>query len=99
MEAIEQPEFTHARRWEGYPGWVPLASLIPWEPLREPTIVVTEKWVEASEDPQILTPSRQRFPLGTRLRATEMGGHIWMVDSLRIAPRDSGRPRKVNGKG
>lgn len=82
VEALEQPEFTHARRWQGYPGWVPLTSLVPWEPLREPTVVVTEKWVEASEDPQILAPTRWRFPLGTRLRATEMGGHVWMVELL-----------------
>ena len=82
VEAIEQPEFTHARRWQGYPGWLPAAVLRPFEPLLSPTIVVTEKWVTAWEDPYTLTPSRWRFPLGTRLRATEMGGQLWKVELL-----------------
>jgi len=82
VEAIEQPEFSHTRRWQGYPGWLPAAVLIPFESLLAPTIVVTEKWAAAWEDPYTLTPSRWRFPLGTRLRATEMGGQLWKVELL-----------------
>ena len=82
VEAVEQPEFTHARRWQGYPGWVPAASLVPWEPLLAPTVVVTEKWASTWLDAAILAPSPWRFPMGTRLRATDMGGHLWKVELL-----------------
>jgi len=27
IEAVEQPEFTHHNRWEGYPGWISANSL------------------------------------------------------------------------
>ncbi len=27
IEAVEQPEFTHHNKWEGYPGWVPASTL------------------------------------------------------------------------
>ncbi len=82
VEAVEQPEFTHHRHWEGYPGWVPASALVPWQELLSPNIVVTEKWAPSWEDAYALTPSRWRFPLGTRLRATEMGGHLWRVELL-----------------
>ncbi len=82
VEAVEQPEFTHAHRWQGYPGWLPLAALAPWQPLLDPTIVVTERWASTWQEPQLLTPSPLQFPLGTRLRATEMGDALWRVELL-----------------
>jgi cell wall-associated NlpC family hydrolase len=82
VEAIEQPEFTHARRWQGYPGWLPAAALIPWEPLRAPTVIVTDKWASAWEDPHGLRASSWRFPLGTRLAATDVGGLLWRIELL-----------------
>lgn len=82
IEAIEQQEFTHAERWEGYPGWMPASLLVPWEPLLSPNIVVTETWAQAWEDAYLLQPSSWRFALGTRLRATDMGGHLWKVELL-----------------
>src|ERR1017187_202796 len=27
IEAVEQPEFTHHNKWEGYPGWVTSSAL------------------------------------------------------------------------
>ncbi|MBI3021569.1 MAG: C40 family peptidase, partial [Candidatus Omnitrophica bacterium] len=80
VEAVEQPEFTHGRRWQGYPGWLPVSSLLPWEPLQAPTIVVTDTWAPAFEDAFGVTPSPWRFPLGTYLRATDMDGALWKVD-------------------
>ena len=82
VEALEQPEFTHARRWQGYPGWLPSAALRPWEGLLAPTVVVTDVWATTWADPQLLTPSPWRFALGTRLRATEMGGTLWRIELL-----------------
>jgi len=82
IEALEQPEFTHAKRWQGYPGWVPEAALISWEPLRAPTVIVVEPWASTFQDAYSATPSPWRFPLGTRLHATDMGGHLWQIELL-----------------
>jgi len=82
VEAIEQPEWTHAKRWQGYPGWLPLASLSVWDALRAPTIVVTRKWARAWRDPYQMTPLPWRLPFGTYVRATDMGGQLWRVELL-----------------
>ena len=82
IQAVEQPEFTHAKRWQGYPGWVPATALTTPDPFWAPTMVVTEKWASAWEDSYRLRPSSWRFPLGTRLRAVDMGGQIWKVELL-----------------
>ena len=38
IEAVEQPEWSHHQRWEGYPGWVEARGLVPdnptWIPYR-----------------------------------------------------------------
>ncbi|MBI4342140.1 MAG: C40 family peptidase [Candidatus Omnitrophica bacterium] len=82
VEAVEQPEFTHARKWQGYPGWVPASALSaegrPWPT----TIVVSEPWVETWQDAYRRQPSTWRFPMGTRLRAIEMGRQLWQVELL-----------------
>lgn len=82
VEALEQPEFTHAKRWQGYPGWVPSSALTPWDAWREPTIVVTEKWADTWEDPHGLRRTPWRFPLGAHLHATDVGGELWLVELL-----------------
>jgi cell wall-associated NlpC family hydrolase len=82
VEAAEQAEFTHAERWQGYPGWVPDAALVPWEPLQEPTIMVTDAWAPTWLDPHLLSPSPWKFPMGTKLRATDMGGQLWRIELL-----------------
>lgn len=80
IEAAEQPEFTHARRWEGYPGWLPLASLKRPDPFQEPAIVVTEAWAPTWFDPHRLSPSPWQFAMGTYLAATDMGGQLWRIE-------------------
>ena len=82
VEAVEQPEFTHHKKWEGYPGWVPASVLVPWQQLLSPNIVITEKWTSSWQDAYLLTASRWHLPLGTRLRATDIGGHLWRVELL-----------------
>ena len=82
LEAVEQPEFTHARRWQGYPGWVPAAALSaagrPWPT----TAVVTAPWAETWQDAYRRQSSPWRFPMGTRLRAVDMGGQLWHAELL-----------------
>ncbi|MDP3722894.1 MAG: NlpC/P60 family protein [Candidatus Omnitrophota bacterium] len=96
VEALEQPEFTHAKRWQGYPGWLPRSALLRWEPLLAPTVVVTEKWAAAWQDAYGLHPSPWRFALGTHLLATDMGGQLWKVELWDGAtvwmPRQAARP-------
>ena len=82
IQAVEQAEFTHANRWQGYPGWVPNTALITPDPFWAPTMVVVEKWAPTWEDSYRLRPAPWRFPLGTRLRAVDMGGQVWKVELL-----------------
>ncbi|MBI4003522.1 MAG: C40 family peptidase [Candidatus Omnitrophica bacterium] len=82
IEAVEQPEFTHARRWQGYPGWVPDAILMPWDQLMDPTMVITVKWAQAWHDPYLTRPAPWRFALGTRLRAADYAGQRWKAELL-----------------
>ena len=82
IEAVEQPEFTHTKRWQGYPGWVPEAALKPWRPLEEPNLVVTQTWASVWLDAYRLTPARWRLPLGARVRATNMGETLWRLELL-----------------
>ena len=82
VEAVEQPEFTHANRWQGYPGWIPAAALIAWEPQRSTTIVVAEKWASTWQEAAVLTTSPWCFPLGTRLTASHAGADLWRVELL-----------------
>ena len=95
VEAVEQPEFTHAKRWQGYPGWVAASALIAPTSFWTPTIVVTDKWATTWHDAFSRIPSPWRFPLGARLRAVDMGGQLWKVELLDDTtvwmPRPSGR--------
>jgi hypothetical protein len=80
IEALEQPEFTHARRWQGYPGWIPASILVPSASQWAPTVVVTAKWAQAWHDPYLTRPASWRFALGTRLRATDYAGQRWKAE-------------------
>ena len=82
VEAIEQSEMTHAGRWQGYPGWLPASTLLPWDPLEAPNVVVVEKWTDVWRDAYTQDKLSWRFPLGTRLRATDIGGVLWRVELL-----------------
>ena len=96
VEAIEQPEFSHTKRWQGYPGWVPTSTLILPDSFWTPTVVVTDKWATTWHDAFSRIPSPWRFALGTRLRAVDMGGQLWKVELLDGTtvwmPRLSARP-------
>ncbi|MFA5975484.1 MAG: NlpC/P60 family protein [Elusimicrobiota bacterium] len=51
IEALEQPEFTHNNRWEGYPGWVQATSLSTATVSKPPTHVVSAKWASVYDRP------------------------------------------------
>jgi cell wall-associated NlpC family hydrolase len=75
VEAVEQPEFTHTNRWQGYPGWLPWRSLQPLQRSRQPNAVITTKWATVWSDGQ----RRQRaldLPMGTFLRIGPIKGEV-----------------------
>ena len=82
VEALEQPEFTHATRWQGYPGWVPVTVLMPIVPLWIPTIVVTQPWAPTWQDLERRDLSPWRLPMGAYLPAAPSGEAGWRVSLL-----------------
>lgn len=84
VKAIEQPEFTHTRRWQGYPGWVPEEVLAPapTERLSDPNIVVTAKWAPVWHNAHRTTPLPFQLPLGTFLKGIDIVGEFWKVEML-----------------
>ena len=80
IEAVEQPEFTHQRRWQGYPGWVPASALVAQRVWHEPTIVVAEKWAQVFQDAALRTPAPHDVPLGSRLYARTETATAWRVE-------------------
>jgi len=81
IEAVEQPEYTHGRRWQGYPGWVPEAALAPANKhTRAPNLVVTTKWARIWNDPFQMEPPVRRLPLGTQLWGLDIGNRLWKVE-------------------
>lgn len=87
VEALEQAEFTHDRKWAGYPGWVPAQRLVPSSSVWDPTIVLTEKWVPVWRDPYRTQPPWFVLPLGALLRGTDAGGTGWRIE---LVDGDSG---------
>ena len=79
VEAIEQPEFTHATRWQGYPGWLPADALMPQEAARVPTVVVTQPWAQTWLDRERTRPSSWRVPMGGMVPADPAGQDGWRV--------------------
>ncbi len=80
VESIEQPEFTHKRKWQGYPGWMPERALVPWQQVWQPTIVVTRRWAQPWLDPHKTRPAPLQLPMGTQLHATDMAGVLWRIE-------------------
>ncbi|OGX39202.1 MAG: hypothetical protein A3C53_04450 [Omnitrophica WOR_2 bacterium RIFCSPHIGHO2_02_FULL_68_15] len=70
IEAVEQPEWSHHGRWEGYPGWVEqrgLAEASSWEP----NLTVTSKLGVIRNRPHSSGLVLLRCSLGTWLRVED----------------------------
>lgn len=67
VSAPQQMEYTHANRWEGYPGWVERKVLVPEPEGWNPTALVCVPWaqVRTQPDPQALVALK--LSAGTRL--------------------------------
>lgn len=71
VEAIEQPEWSHRKRWEGYPGWVRSAHLQPPATDWRPNLTVTGKHAVILERPDPSAPVLLTLSLGSRIAGVE----------------------------
>lgn len=78
VNVIEQPEYTHHRRWEGYPGWIRNDQLVQLQDASRPTAIVTAKWATIWQDDQGVTPLLH-VPMGTTLCIDRTPGEHWRV--------------------
>ncbi|MBI3320527.1 MAG: C40 family peptidase [Candidatus Omnitrophica bacterium] len=78
VEAIEQPEYTHHQRWQGYPGWVVSEALRPSAGVAQPNAVITAKWAVTWQDVARHRPG-VRLPMGARVSVTSAVGSVWPV--------------------
>lgn len=81
VEALEQPEYSHQRRWQGYPGWIALEQLAPIQRRAAPNAVVTAKSAAVWRDPDGASEI-MRLPIGTRIAVTNTEGRRWPVVML-----------------
>ena len=79
--AVEQPEWSHNKRWEGYPGWIeqPHCAFVlkQWDP----NLVVTSKFGKVFSQPNLSAPVRLTLSFATRL-AGRKRGNVWELDLL-----------------
>ncbi len=69
IEAVEQEEFSHNQRWQGYPGWVKKTSVMPIK-VPERNFVVQKKGVTIFAKPEAEKPLMV-LSLGTQIYATD----------------------------
>ena len=81
VNALEQMEWTHQKRWEGYPGWMELTQLIPEPEDWAPNLVITAKLGTVLEKPEPNAPVRFTLSLGTRLVGI-LDGDRWKLKLL-----------------
>ncbi|MBI4597081.1 MAG: C40 family peptidase [Candidatus Omnitrophica bacterium] len=80
VEAMEQAEFSHATRWQGYPGWLPKSDLMAAHDQQPPSIVVADPWVAAWTNAYLTDAASLQFPMGTLLSAIEIGHQVWRIE-------------------
>lgn len=66
VEAIEQPEFSHNNRWQGYPGWIKKNSVTFVKKVYAPNFVVQKKVARLFSAPDIKTEIME-LSLGTKI--------------------------------
>ena len=102
VEAIEQPEYTHHRRWQGYPGWIPQDLLTSLSPRTgRPNAIITARWATVWQDAH-RTTTQGRFPMGTKAILTSTMGEWGSLALLNgttgwIARRDVSLIQQLNG--
>lgn len=83
IEAVEQPEWSHHGRWEGYPGWVESRGVTAAPPGWDPNLVVTEKLGTVHAQPKTSAPIQLRCSMGTWLYTNDSSDdwqHVVLLD-------------------
>ena len=78
VQALEQPEYTHAATWQGYPGWLLRDTLHPVTHLPKPNAVIVSKWATVWK----MSDGREPWfalPLGTRVSIQRDDGQLWAI--------------------
>ena len=82
IEAIEQPEYTHHDRWEGYPGWALQSTLksISHEQraAAAANAIIVVKWAPAWLDEPLTQPA-EPLPMGAAVKVTDDTGERWRI--------------------
>ncbi|MBI4396418.1 MAG: C40 family peptidase [Elusimicrobia bacterium] len=73
VEAVEQPEYTHHEKWEGYPGWMEKKHLQPKPEGFEPNAVVVRRYARIYEGPSRKSGFME-IPLGARVQVMHKKG-------------------------
>ena len=73
VSAVEQPEWTHNRRWEGYPGWMEKSALVPEPDGWQPNLRVAVKLGTVRLAPREDAPVKQVLSIGSTLGGTREG--------------------------
>jgi cell wall-associated NlpC family hydrolase len=84
IEAPDQSEYTHQRRWQGYPGWVLQDAIRPVKRLSPDNGVVVAKWATITRDAQGQQPWFA-LPMGATLVIRETLGPRWKVELPSVA--------------
>jgi hypothetical protein len=92
VEAVEQPEFSHHQRWEGYPGWVPRRALAPKPDDYQPNAVVSVLYARLCQEASKKAVCTE-VPLGARVQA-EFDGSAW----ARVRRPEGGPPGYIRAK-
>lgn len=66
VEAPDQAEFTHAGRWQGYPGWVSKEAVIPRPSNFFPAAVVVSRYARVRQTKKV-SSSFMELPMGARV--------------------------------
>ena len=82
IEALEQPEWTHHKRWEGYPGWVETEGLVDDDPQWLPDLIVVRREGVVRVQPNDESPILVRLSLGSYLSAVGETNGWWHVQLL-----------------
>ena len=69
VEAVEQQEWTHNKRWEGYPGWVEKVQLVPESPNWSPNLLVISKTGTVRAEPRATASDLLALSICSRLMA------------------------------
>lgn len=77
VEAVDQLEYTHAFRWQGYPGWMPKAFLQEAGGPR-PNAVIGVKWATVWRDAGG-TEAWLMLPMGSPVRVETTTGEFWKL--------------------